>query len=1280
MRNLLIIVFVCILGIGAKAQDTSKLRVEQYKVIVDVEISMLNNTVYQYVSSGSVSSPFGGWTGTSNSSFPPPYCYGGVDPGVLVPWVTCTYNIEECSSLNNGLGECSSYFFQSDNFAIKYNGFNNIPIKVKNYNLNLSVGTPQHFSDTTYLYSSQFELSNIGASINNSVLDTDSPTEAAPPSGNCFDEYCINHQEYYFHYPIHGFEKKFYPSGFLYDETKLINSKCVVGTGEGTGFANIRYSSTTRVRVVLNTDPVLTLPSHDSIHIIQTNPTNATDEGGTSSYLYNPKWKYSLFPFIDWLPMPATVVPYGIRNEQIRLSGFSLLGNDYLNHLNETILIRDGADNTFNLEPSESKAIILRLSSPHITNITPTHLNCFERNEGSLKIKFDRQLIEGERLNILLFDTVNRVNYSALNLDQLGADSSYTWPSELRAGVYFVSLIGKYAKGIPYDLYVNNRIDTVRVYKALNSINFEDGFNTTAIADTFDAATSFDGYSIATFTGAIKHFNFKELTQPTKIRAISLLVDSNVFCKGTAAGVITIKVKGGMQFPNNRQYFRYSLKHQDSANYSNFVNFTETQKQIVGPNYNQYPYFDTLIIQKIRNLRAGNYLMHIRDTVDCFARDSLGNEVTYAFSITEPEKAIGADFLAVSPITSIDSTNGHFNIKVTGGTQFPTTGTTPSDEAYIAKLYDSTATGLVLLQDNIHYTDTTSIDSVYNLKTPYNLHAGTYILKLYDRSYQAVDPFNAGCFYELHLPFVKPDTLKVKITAQQKVTCYNQKDAILKATASGGIPNDTTRYQFNWYRIPAPGQSVSLPGLDTTIHLYGDSIIAGLGAGTYRVKITDKYNNIKSDTFVLAQPAVMQLNFSTTPATCYSSFNGKMSVVVTGGTQFADSIRKYKYEWSNGALTRAVDSVAGGRYLCVVRDSMGCIAYDTVEVTAPVRVIATHTVTPITCYNTNNGIASVAATGGSSSYTYLWSNGATTATVTGLRDTSYWYKAIDSNGCFDTDTITLTRPDTILVNLGPDRKMCLGQILRLDGTVVSTTMPLNYNWQSNYGFTATTPKVNITDSARYILSVTDPVRNCTIRDTIKVSRIDSLINTDFIVSTQAFKGENVLVVNLSKPYPQDSILWTIPQLGSTVQMISQSSLNAQVLFNDTGRYPITMKVYYRSGCIDDTTKYVNVITKDNFGNIGNQANAYLKLYALVVPNPNPGVFDVQLTFSEATTAKLRLINTLTNITVDTRQVQIPNTNMFPVTYNFGTSLINGVYVLLIDTPKGSFVAKVVILH
>jgi hypothetical protein len=54
-----------------------------------------------------------------------------------------------------------------------------------------------------------------------------------------------------------------------------------------------------------------------------------------------------------------------------------------------------------------------------------------------------------------------------------------------------------------------------------------------------------------------------------------------------------------------------------------------------------------------------------------------------------------------------------------------------------------------------------------------------------------------------------------------------------------------------------------------------------------------------------------------------------------------------------------------------------------------------------------NGEASASATGGSGTYTYAWSNGETTPTITGLSEGSYTVTITDQTGCLE-DVITVT--------------------------------------------------------------------------------------------------------------------------------------------------------------------------------------------------------------------------------------------------------------------------------
>jgi large repetitive protein len=73
------------------------------------------------------------------------------------------------------------------------------------------------------------------------------------------------------------------------------------------------------------------------------------------------------------------------------------------------------------------------------------------------------------------------------------------------------------------------------------------------------------------------------------------------------------------------------------------------------------------------------------------------------------------------------------------------------------------------------------------------------------------------------------------------------------------------------------------------------------------------------------------------------------------------------------------------------------------------------------------------------------------------------------------------------------------------------------------------------------------------------------------------------------------------------------------------------------------------------------------------PNPNSGVFTLDMVFNSITRARLRLINVLTNLVVDDRTVQ--GAFSYNVPYNI-TSMPAGTYLLNVETPKASFVLKV----
>ncbi|MEY4594565.1 MAG: hypothetical protein RIQ47_975, partial [Bacteroidota bacterium] len=90
----------------------------------------------------------------------------------------------------------------------------------------------------------------------------------------------------------------------------------------------------------------------------------------------------------------------------------------------------------------------------------------------------------------------------------------------------------------------------------------------------------------------------------------------------------------------------------------------------------------------------------------------------------------------------------------------------------------------------------------------------------------------------------------------------------------------------------------------------------------------------------------------------------------------------------------------------------GCTSTAAITITQPTAITLTLSKTDVTTTGGTDGTATVVATGGTPGYTYLWSNGATTSTATGLVAAAYTVTVTDANGCTRTGSITVGSPQS----------------------------------------------------------------------------------------------------------------------------------------------------------------------------------------------------------------------------------------------------------------------------
>jgi len=222
--------------------------------------------------------------------------------------------------------------------------------------------------------------------------------------------------------------------------------------------------------------------------------------------------------------------------------------------------------------------------------------------------------------------------------------------------------------------------------------------------------------------------------------------------------------------------------------------------------------------------------------------------------------------------------------------------------------------------------------------------------------------------------------------------------------------------------------------------------ITGLAGGNYNVTITDAIGCTTVCSVTVGSTNAPTCTASATDATCGDA-NGTATVNGVGGTA------PYNYAWSNGGNTQTITSLAPGNYNVTITDGNGC----TTECTATVGAIAaptcTASATNAICGDAN-GTATVNAAGGTAPYSYAWSNGGNTQTITGLTAGNYNVTITDGNGCTTVCSATVTASDAPTCTASATVATCGDANGTATVNAAGGTAPYSYAW-SNGGNTQT---------------------------------------------------------------------------------------------------------------------------------------------------------------------------------------------------------------------------------
>jgi len=145
--------------------------------------------------------------------------------------------------------------------------------------------------------------------------------------------------------------------------------------------------------------------------------------------------------------------------------------------------------------------------------------------------------------------------------------------------------------------------------------------------------------------------------------------------------------------------------------------------------------------------------------------------------------------------------------------------------------------------------------------------------------------------------------------------------------------------------------------------------------------------------------------------------------------------------------------------------------------------------TDVLCNGGNNGSAVVNVSGGSMPYTYLWSNGATTGSISNLSAGIYSVVVTDNVGATVTASVTITEPSPLVINTTINHASCNLSNGSISATVSGGTPP--YDWGN--GSTSNSIMMAGLLPGTYSISVSD-VNGCSKTVTSSVNTIGISIN------------------------------------------------------------------------------------------------------------------------------------------------------------------------------------------
>lgn len=300
-----------------------------------------------------------------------------------------------------------------------------------------------------------------------------------------------------------------------------------------------------------------------------------------------------------------------------------------------------------------------------------------------------------------------------------------------------------------------------------------------------------------------------------------------------------------------------------------------------------------------------------------------------------------------------------------------------------------------------------------------NLGPGDYTLTVTDANLcQTVETYTV----------IEPSALVAQINTTD-ASSEQVADGTAAAVVNGGTPD----YSYSW------SNGAFGPG------------ITNLSVGSYSVTITDA-NGCEIIQYFSIEAPDCQLSVQVTgnEVSCAGGNDGIATANVSNNSG------NVGYQWSTGSTNQTVTGLPAGTYSVTVTDN-ACAVTKTVTIAAPSAIVINSSVASPTC-TSNNGSITINTSGGTPTYTYLWSNGATTQNINNIGAGTYLVTVTDSRQCSRVETIVVSAIDSQApVASNTDVTIYLDE----QGSATLDVIPADYLFNDNCSMASVSYQTNV---------------------------------------------------------------------------------------------------------------------------------------------------------------------------------------------------------------------------